>query len=84
MSRKFSEWAAAKTAGALAGRLARGQAHFARMIWKFNSAYNPCRQLADHARDVRYGLPAPPPRHVEPPDSKQLYIHSRARTARRV
>jgi len=47
-------WTAAKL-------LARGQTNFIRMLWRFNRAFNPARQLADHARPVRYALRLPPP-----------------------
>jgi magnesium-protoporphyrin IX monomethyl ester (oxidative) cyclase len=59
----------------LAGNLARGQTNFARMLWKFNTVYNPKRQLADHQREVRYELPLP--RHLDVADRRQLYIHTR-------
>ncbi|MET9293310.1 hopanoid C-3 methylase HpnR [Streptomyces sp. NPDC003077] len=59
----------------LASNLARGQTNFARMLWRFNRVYNPERQLADHARPVRYELPLP--RHLDVGDRRQLYIHTR-------
>jgi hopanoid C-3 methylase len=59
----------------LAGNLARGQTNFARMLWKFNRVYNPQRQLADHARPVRYELPLP--EHLDVGDRRLLYIHTR-------
>ncbi|MER6978305.1 hopanoid C-3 methylase HpnR [Streptomyces carpinensis] len=59
----------------LADRLAHGQTNFARMLWKFNSVYNPQRQLADHRRPVRYELPLPP--QVPVGDRRELYIHTR-------
>jgi magnesium-protoporphyrin IX monomethyl ester (oxidative) cyclase len=59
----------------LGGNLARGQANFARMLWKFNKVYNAGRQYADHHRPVRYELPLPD--HAVPGDRRQLYIHSR-------
>jgi hopanoid C-3 methylase len=54
--------------------LAQGQGNFFRMLWKFNSVYNPARQLADHQRQVRYeiGLPEASARPV---DRKLLYVH---------
>ncbi|MBY8880126.1 hopanoid C-3 methylase HpnR [Actinacidiphila acidipaludis] len=59
----------------LGGNLARGQTNFARMLWKFNSVYNPARQMADHQRPVRYELPLP--RHLDVGDRKQLFVHTR-------
>jgi hypothetical protein len=37
--------------------LLHGQTNFIRMLWRFNRVYNGKRQLADHARLVRYELP---------------------------
>ena len=59
----------------LGGNLAHGQTNFARMLWKFNSVYNPDRQMADHRRPVRYELPLP--RHLDVGDRKQLFVHTR-------
>jgi hopanoid C-3 methylase HpnR len=62
-------------AGEAARLLAHGQTNFIRMLWKFNSAYDARRQLADHAREVRYPM-SPPPRPVEGRfDPKSLYVH---------
>jgi magnesium-protoporphyrin IX monomethyl ester (oxidative) cyclase len=59
----------------LAGNLSRGQVNFARMIWRFNSVYNPARQLADHQRPVRYDLPLPV--HTRNGHRQELYLHDR-------
>jgi hopanoid C-3 methylase len=59
----------------LGTNLARGQANFARMLWRFNKVYNAGRQYADHQQPVRYELPLPPPRLGH---RSELYIHSRA------
>lgn len=59
----------------LGRNLAHGQTNFARMLWKFNRVYNPRRQLADHARPVRYELPLPP--HTDLGDRRELYVHTR-------
>jgi hopanoid C-3 methylase HpnR len=48
------------TAGISARLLLRGQTNFLKMLWRFNSVYNPARQLADHARPVRYEMRLPP------------------------
>src|SRR6202048_998782 len=37
-----------EAAGLAVGRLLRGQTNFVRMLWKFNSVYNPKLQIADH------------------------------------
>jgi magnesium-protoporphyrin IX monomethyl ester (oxidative) cyclase len=59
----------------LGRNLAHGQTNFARMLWKFNRVYNPQRQLADHARHVRYELPLPERRQA--PGREDLFIHTR-------
>jgi hopanoid C-3 methylase HpnR len=61
---KHLGFAALKGTAALAARLLlKGQTNFVRMLWKFNSVYNPKLQLADHRRPVKYEmrLPAPAP-----------------------
>jgi len=75
LNRKHLGWTAVKAlAGILAGNLARGQTNTLKMLWKFNSVYNPQLQLADHRRPVRYEmLPPPLPRDVI--DPKSIYIH---------
>lgn len=65
----------------LAGNLARGQTNFARMLFKFNSVYNPDRQVADHRRPVRYELPLPV--RAAPGDRRQLYVHAAPAAHRR-
>jgi magnesium-protoporphyrin IX monomethyl ester (oxidative) cyclase len=62
--------------GVIAARLlARGQTNFVRMLWRFKDVFNPGRQLADHARPVKYAMRVPPPR---PPGAdrrpKELYV----------
>ena len=59
--------------------LARGQSNFFRMLWKFNSVYNPARQLADHRRQVRYEM-ALPEASAGPVDRRSLYVHRPAAT----
>jgi hopanoid C-3 methylase HpnR len=54
--------------------LAQGQTNFIRMLWKFNSVYNPRRQAADHARPTRY--PMRLPEHSgQPLVRSDLYVH---------
>lgn len=84
LNKKHLGWAALKgTAKIAAGHLMRGQTNFIKMLWKFNSVYNPELQLADHRRPVTYEM-ALPPEKKDKIDSKQLFIlppkgrHSRA------
>jgi hopanoid C-3 methylase HpnR len=75
LNRKHLGWNAVKSlAGILAGNLARGQTNTLKMLWKFNSVYNPELQLADHRRPVRYEM-APPPEPKEVIDPRSLYVH---------
>ena len=75
LNRKHLGWAALKGAAGIATRLLlRGQTNFVKMLWKFNSVYNPKLQLADHQRPVKYqmSLPPPPLARVKP---DLLYVH---------
>ena len=74
-------WGAARTVIHL---LARRQTNFLKMLFKFNSVYNPALQLADHSRPVRYeiSLPPAPQARVDP---ASLYVHtSRGRRGREI
>jgi hopanoid C-3 methylase HpnR len=74
-------WGAAKNVAKL---LAHGQTNFLRMLFKFNSVYDPMLQMADHARPVVYEMPLPPPA-VERVDPATLYVHpARGRRAREI
>ena len=74
LNKKHLGWAALKaTATLAAGHLIRGQTNFLKMLWKFNSVYNPKLQMADHQRPVSYEMSLPPATH-EPMNSKLLYI----------
>jgi hopanoid C-3 methylase HpnR len=65
LNKKHLGWAALRsTAGIAARLLARGQTNFVRMLWKFNSVYNPARQLADHRRQPRYEMRPPAARYA--------------------
>lgn len=89
LNNKHLGWAALrKVAGTAGGLLLRGQTNFVRMLWRFNSVFDPKLQLADHAREVRYRMSPPPraadggldpkrlaPRKVDP---KSLYVHGPA------
>jgi hopanoid C-3 methylase HpnR len=60
LNMKHLGWTALRGTAALAlGLLARGQTNFVRSLWKFNSVYNPERQLADHGRPVTYEMRIP-------------------------
>jgi hopanoid C-3 methylase HpnR len=73
LNKKHLGWQALKeTAKIAAGLLLRGQTNFVKMLWKFNSVYNPQLQLADHARPVVYEMKRPPPQ--EKIDARELYI----------
>jgi hopanoid C-3 methylase HpnR len=74
LNRKHLGWAALRGTFALTARLlAQGQTNFARMLWKFNSVYNPRRQLADHERPVDYAMNLPEPTvRIDP---AALYVH---------
>jgi len=63
LNTKHLGWAALKgTAKLAAGHLLRGQTNFVKMLWKFNSVYNPKLQLADHAKPTVYAID--PPAHT--------------------
>ena len=72
------------TATIVARLLARGQTNFLKMLFKFNSVYDPKLQMADHARPVRYEMSLPPePRAKVDPNA--LYIHkSQGRRGRQI
>lgn len=74
LNRKHLGMAALRHTLALSARLlARGQTNFVRMLWKFDSVYNPRRQLADHERPVRYEIALPQPALRTEPDV--IYVH---------
>jgi radical SAM superfamily enzyme YgiQ (UPF0313 family) len=66
-----------QTLGITSKLLLRGQTNFLRMIWKFNSVFNPDLQMADHARPVQYQLPVRP-EFAGAVDKRSLYIHKPA------
>lgn len=75
LNRKHLGWKAVwALGGILANNLSRGQTNTLKMLWKFNSVYNPKLQLADHAEPVRYAM-APPPPHRDVIDAHSLYVH---------
>jgi hopanoid C-3 methylase len=79
LNRKHLGWAALRaTAGISARLLMRGQTNFLRMLWKFNSVFDPALQLADHERPVRYELPPPPDPATTKVNPRDFYVHSAA------
>jgi len=75
LNRKHLGWAALRDTLGLAARLlARGQTNFIKMLWKFNSVYDPALLLADHAQPVRYEM-EPPPHINARNDPRSLYLH---------
>ncbi len=62
LNRKHLGWKALRgAAGEAAALLMRGQTNFLRMLWRFDSVFDPKLQMADHARPVRYSMSPPPP-----------------------
>jgi hopanoid C-3 methylase HpnR len=60
LNMKHLGFSALKDTAVLAARLlAKGQTNFLRMLWRWNSVFNPGRQLADHRRPVRYEMRLP-------------------------
>lgn len=75
LNTKHMGWAALRdTVGIAARLLAHGQTNFVKMLWKFNSVFNPKLQLADHMRRPRYEMPLQPD-VVQKIDPKTLYVH---------
>ena len=64
-------WGTAKNVARL---LAHGQTNFLRMLFKFNSVYDPKLQLADHRQPVRYEISLPPEARAKV-DPATLYVH---------
>jgi hopanoid C-3 methylase HpnR len=68
-----------KTLGRVAGmatrRLLRGQTNFVRMLFKFDSVYDPRLQMADHRRSVKYQMRLPPEPRSDAPLAIN-YIHA--------
>jgi len=82
INHKHLGWGAVRQAGWLAVKsLMRGQTNYPRMLWKFNSVYNPERQYADHFKPVTYEM-RPPRLHTMKPTKADLYVHIPAPVAR--
>ncbi len=76
LNNKHLGWTALRGAAGTATRLLlRGQTNFVRMLWRFNSVFDPRLQLADHDREVRYAMSPPPPATDRKLDPKSLYVH---------
>ncbi len=74
LNKKHLGWALLRTTAATAaGHLLRGQTNFVKMLWKFNSVYDPRLQLADHQRPNKYEMTLPPVARekIEP---RELYV----------
>ena len=67
----------------VAGLLARGQTNFLKMLFKFNSVYDPKLQLADHARPVKYEMSLPPAPRTRSTRSRSTSTGARAVAAAR-
>lgn len=76
LNKKHLGFAALKSVASIAGKLAlKGQTNFIKMLWKFNSVYNPDRQFAEHSKEVKYAM-RPPSMHTDGrPSAEKLYIH---------
>jgi len=85
LNKKHLGWSALKSTVRLAaGHLLRGQTNFVKMLWKFNSVYNPALQLADHRQPTTYEM-RPPPAPRQKPELDLLYIHpAHGRRARHI
>ena len=64
-------WGTAKNVARL---LAHGQTNFLRMLFKFNSVYDPKLQLADHRQPIHYEMSLPPEARAKV-DPHTLYVH---------
>ncbi len=75
LNRKHLGWRALQElAGILAQNLARGQTNTLKMLWKFNSVYNPALQVADHRQPVAYEMSLPPESR-DLIESRSIYVH---------
>jgi hopanoid C-3 methylase HpnR len=76
LNRKHLGWRTLlDVAGLAGGLLLRGQTNFVKMLFKFNSVYDPALLLADHAKPVSYELPLPPPPSIKV-RREALYVHA--------
>jgi hopanoid C-3 methylase len=83
LNTKHLGWHALKEAALIVGGLLlRGQTNFAKMMWKFNSVFDPALQLADHARSVEYEIPLPPKADSKAKGQKLYILKPRGRVGR--
>ena len=76
LNMKHLGWAGLKSTLSIAGgHLLRGQTNFVKMLWKFNSTYDPKKLRADHDKPVTYAM-TPPPAPQQRVDPKALYVHA--------
>jgi hopanoid C-3 methylase HpnR len=76
LAKKHLGWAALRGAAHIAlKRLAHGQTNFVKMLWKFNSVYNPTRQVADHNKPVTYHMRPPSEVKFDKAHTHELYVH---------
>ena len=80
LNRKHLGFAALKSVASIAGKLAlKGQTNFIKMLWKFNSVYNPDRQLAEHSQRSEIRDAPAVDAHRRPPVRRQaLHPHAEA------
>ena len=84
LNMKHLGWSALRSVLKLAAqRLIRGQTNFIKMLWKFNSVYNPKLQIADHQKPVKYEISLPPAHVDTVADRTSLYLHAAAGRAGR-
>ncbi|GBQ22127.1 cobalamin binding protein [Acetobacter estunensis NRIC 0472] len=62
------------TVGISTRLLMKGQTNFVKMLWKFNSVFNPKLQLDDHMRRPKYEMPIQPDA-VDKINARDLYVH---------
>ena len=75
LNRKHLGLAALKATAAISARLLlQGQTNFVKMLWKFNSVYDPKRQLADHVRPVQYQMRMPTIVQDKKELARRLYV----------
>ena len=85
LAMKHLGWSALRDCAKIATRnLLHGQTNFIKMLWRFDSVYNPKLQLSDHQQPVKYEMTLPPvPK--EKIDPATMYIHhNRGRHGREI
>jgi hopanoid C-3 methylase HpnR len=76
LNRKHMGFGALKDTFVIAAkRLLQGQTNFVKMLWKFESVYDPRLQLADHQQPVSYEMRLPESRGMAKVDPRSLYVH---------